>query len=642
MFKSKGMMFLTLIIMLMGLSCSGPKSDQTLLTATVPLLLEDHIDSATIIGSEVPKDILEPVEWRFDEPQPDWKPIKPIPTKSEAVKPVQVEDALRLPLTPRNRVYGFGLFGVICVELPDWNLQEWEHVEIRARTQDPMNQIGLTFNYTEKDPVVPQLPFNNIGDLVRIVTDGTIQTYRLSVDGPLMRSWEGPWTHLGIGFNSPEEEEGATIDILSIKLVPKFSGYADDDVGVRADPREFRYGRQVIYTHTPARLEYKVEIPPAARFVTDLGVLSADPAISFRISIQESAADPLTIFADTHEDPSAFAQHSIDLAAFARKTVTLVLETDSERPGTVALWGAPTIADASRTHDMNGGLIEIPSYRLVTSDPGVRDWTVCFSPEGETLLFCRVNLKIRFPELFVVSVAGGVPRRLTTSALPVAASRMNWSWQTGTIAFTGIADNGRASVWLIEPDGSNLREVNAEGLSSHVMYPSWYPDGRDLAVVDLGGGEGGVIKRIDIQDLTVKDLTDREEVLAGMPSVSPDGKTIAFAGQRNTGQYIQSKNRIWVLDDEGLLRELDPQQGRTPAWSPDGEWIVFESDRGSPNGHYAVFIIPRQGGQALQLTSYEIHANHPKWSPDGTKIAFSAALSLENLWRIALLDVPGR
>ena len=36
--------------------------------------LEDHLDAATIEGSEVPADLPEPVEWRFDEPQPGWKP----------------------------------------------------------------------------------------------------------------------------------------------------------------------------------------------------------------------------------------------------------------------------------------------------------------------------------------------------------------------------------------------------------------------------------------------------------------------------------------------------------------------------------------------------------------------------------------
>jgi len=57
MFKPKGVMFLTLVIMLMAFSCSGPESDQRLLTAELPLHLEEHLDAATIEGSEVPEDL---------------------------------------------------------------------------------------------------------------------------------------------------------------------------------------------------------------------------------------------------------------------------------------------------------------------------------------------------------------------------------------------------------------------------------------------------------------------------------------------------------------------------------------------------------------------------------------------------------
>lgn len=61
MFKPKGSMFLTLIIMLMAFNCSGPESDQPVLTAKLPLHLEEHLKAATIEGSEVPEDLPAPV-----------------------------------------------------------------------------------------------------------------------------------------------------------------------------------------------------------------------------------------------------------------------------------------------------------------------------------------------------------------------------------------------------------------------------------------------------------------------------------------------------------------------------------------------------------------------------------------------------
>jgi hypothetical protein len=214
MFKPKGVMFLTLVIMLMAFSCSGPESDQPLLTAEVPLHLEDHLDAAYIEGSEVPKNVLPaPVEWRFDKPQPDWRPAKPLEQlRTAAVEAVRVDDALRLPLTAERRGTT-PLFGIIYVDLPDWNLEDWSYVEIRARTRDPMHRVGLVFNYTEEDPFPEEsyAPFYAWGDVAPLITDGTVQTYRLPLDPddyPLRR-WEGPWTHLGIWFNSRKGEEAA-------------------------------------------------------------------------------------------------------------------------------------------------------------------------------------------------------------------------------------------------------------------------------------------------------------------------------------------------------------------------------------------------------------------------------------------------
>jgi len=117
----------------------------------MPLHLEEHLDTANIEGSEVPEDLPKAVEWRFDKPQPDWKPVKPIAAELEAVKPVRTEDALRLPLTMKNSIDGPRLIGAIYVKLPNLSLQEWAYVEIRARTRDPMLYMGLLFNYTEVD-----------------------------------------------------------------------------------------------------------------------------------------------------------------------------------------------------------------------------------------------------------------------------------------------------------------------------------------------------------------------------------------------------------------------------------------------------------------------------------------------------------
>jgi TolB protein len=140
-------------------------------------------------------------------------------------------------------------------------------------------------------------------------------------------------------------------------------------------------------------------------------------------------------------------------------------------------------------------------------------------------------------------------------------------------------------------------------------------------------------------------MTDPASVYTGMPSVSPDGKWIAFAGQQNKGQpYDQTKNSIWLLGASGEPRMLESNQnqGRAPTWSPSGHLLLFESNRSSSQGFYAIFVINRDGTGITRLTDPALNADHPVWSPDGVHIAFSArdATQLSAGRSIGIIDWP--
>jgi Tol biopolymer transport system component len=275
------------------------------------------------------------------------------------------------------------------------------------------------------------------------------------------------------------------------------------------------------------------------------------------------------------------------------------------------------------------------SVRFLTS--GHVDLWPCFSPDGTRVLFTRSDGASA--AFWLVPVGGGQPRLFSSSPIPVAATRANWSKQNNRIAFTGIA-NGRNHVWLIDADGSSAREVTAAGLSDQAFYPSWYPDGNTLAVMDA---QDLVIKKIDLTGPAAA-LTRHAQVLTGMPSVSPDGKWVAFAGQENHGQsYDQTKNSIWLVDETAVAHPLEstPAQGRAPSWSPDGQRLAFESNRGSVLGLYAIFLINRDGTDLIQVTDSTLNADHPVWSPDGRRLAFSARSSwLQKERGIAIIELP--
>ena len=137
-----------------SISCSGPTSGSPVLTAELPLHLEEHLDAATIEGSEVPEVLPQPVEWRFDEPQLDWQAPAHRNPYIPPLQIMQTEEALRISLDVTHRdPRADRLHGDIYVPLPDLKRGEWSHVLVRARTSDDIRSLVLVFNLA--DPTAP-------------------------------------------------------------------------------------------------------------------------------------------------------------------------------------------------------------------------------------------------------------------------------------------------------------------------------------------------------------------------------------------------------------------------------------------------------------------------------------------------------
>ena len=190
--------------------------------------------------------------------------------------------------------------------------------------------------------------------------------------------------------------------------------------------------------------------------------------------------------------------------------------------------------------------------RFLTRITDGHDLWPCFSPDGTWVLFSHMT-NGRKGELERVPASGGPTEKFMRSEGLLAATRASWSPHSNLIAFSGISAPGIAAIWIINGDGTDARALDASGLSDQMLYPSWYPDGRRLAAMD---GRNLVIKRFDLTGGAVVTITDHAKVLAGRPSVSPDGKRIAFAGQRNAGQDPNSNNEfgIAIIDIAGLTR----------------------------------------------------------------------------------------
>jgi arylsulfatase A-like enzyme len=315
--------------------CGGPAP----LVVDTPLHLEEHLAAAVLVGSEVPADLPQPVAWTFDAPQPEWTVIPPIEAwEVEPTRVTQVDDALRLTLGRFTGENARGAVGAIYIDLPDWTRDDWAEIQVRARTSDEVRRVNLAFNLRDESEWEDEGPFQFPGDGAPLISDGTIQTYTLRADWS-GGQWEGTWQQLVLIFWA---EEQGSVDLLAVTVTPKEFNFADAPAGVRSDVRSSVY-RRTLYTHTPASVEYRLRVPEAGRLDVGLGVVRTDFPVTFRVTAGEGGAAAETLLEETYGSTEDWAQRSVDLSSFAGRTVTLALTAESERPGTVAMWGAPTV-----------------------------------------------------------------------------------------------------------------------------------------------------------------------------------------------------------------------------------------------------------------------------------------------------------
>jgi len=291
----------------------------------------------------------------------------------------------------------------------------------------------------------------------------------------------------------------------------------------------------------------------------------------------------------------------------------------------------------------DGQRLALQPVRWLTEDTAAVDMWAYIAPNGHTITFSRSTDGGKTWRLLVTDRTGGGVRSFFRDPPPFSVTRASWSRRHNRLAFAGttlVGDTTR--IWWTNATGTQLTRIPTGDVSTDVMYPSWTPDGRSIVVVDYGANGGSALYRIDVASGTSTPLTRPAEFQVGMPTVAPDGESIAFAGQRNLGAtYDQTKNQIWILPKSGPPREISGGQGRQPDWSPDGRWLAFSSNRGDSTGRHAVFIVARAGGPLMQLTDYGTNAQHPVWSPDGRWLVFCGQLPARpSAFGVAVIPVP--
>jgi TolB protein len=192
-------------------------------------------------------------------------------------------------------------------------------------------------------------------------------------------------------------------------------------------------------------------------------------------------------------------------------------------------------------------------------DPESPAW----SPDGTRVAFAARTSGQNF-DIYVVNTNGKALRRLTTS--PSADEHPSWSPDSKRITFTHNVPASRhpltAELWTMNADGSHQRRI---GFGSAADW-------------------------------------------------APDGKRIAFV----------RGPELWVANADGSKPArviAGPGMAGDPAWSPDGRWIAFWSDRASDEATKGDLYLATVDGKIVERLTYEPELWHfaPTWQPLGRR-----------------------
>jgi hypothetical protein len=305
-------------------------------------------------------------------------------------------------------------------------------------------------------------------------------------------------------------------------------------------------------------------------------------------------------------------------------------------PGLLSAQREPVLRQIKVPHSYYYREMYLPQ---VTSGPSAPTW----SPDGRELIYSMQG------SLWRQRVGTREARQLTSGS--GYDYQPDWSLDGRYVAYVSYRDDA-IELRLLDLSTGENRSLLADG--AVYVEPRWSPDGRQLAFVS-SAHEGRwhiFLASVDSSGAlgAVERLTqDRKSGLPRYyygaydqylsPTWSPDGQDLIFVSNRGR---IWGSGGFWRMTARpgAEPRELHYEETTwkaRPDWSRDGKRVVYSSYLGRQ--WHQLWLMTAEGGDPLQLTYGEGDATAARWSPDGRRIAYVS--NEEGNTALLIVDVPG-
>jgi Tol biopolymer transport system component len=268
--------------------------------------------------------------------------------------------------------------------------------------------------------------------------------------------------------------------------------------------------------------------------------------------------------------------------------------------------------------------------RAVTAR-GIRQVSPRFSPDGAWVAYTSRTLT-RFPEIRLVRSDGTDDRRL---ALRNGGSGLAWTPDGKALVYGELQVHETFSVFgdlsLVEVESGHVRRLT-RGVRAY--DPDVSPDGRSV-VFARKTGDRSELFTIGLDGTNLRPITaSGDGVEWSGPRWSPQGDAIV-AARLLPGGWL---DLVRVDPATGAVEQLTHDRAKDvePTWTPDGEAVVFRSDRDGISNLHALRLADRS---LVRVTNVLGGAFQPSVSPDGLLVAYSSYASTGYDVHVAALDL---